>query len=276
MQKQIESFDGIKINYDIVHKKSTGFLVFLHGAGGDLTAWNKELHYFHKKGISTLALDMRGHGKSARPQKFFDYDLENFAKDLFEVLKKEEIRDFILIGHCFGGMVVAIFHKLFPKLAQAYVLVDTAYKAPKRIRYFFKANKLFLFILNYILENRKNDKENFLHIDFEKYVGTGDWNIKRIFSDITHTTFKSWIFTYQNMAKFDAIEILKSIKQRVLIIEGEKDSIFNMIEAKKIHSLIKNSKLNVIPEANHILVLNNPHELQKEIYEFVKNYKDFM
>ena len=111
-------------------------------------------------------------------------------------------------------------------------------------------------------------------MDFEKYVGTGDWNVKRIFSDIIHTTFKSWIFTYQNIAKFDAIEILKSIKKRVLIIEGEKDSVFNMLEAKKINSLIKNSELNVIPEANHILVINNPHELQKEIYGFVKNFKD--
>ncbi|EKE06591.1 MAG: carboxylesterase (est-1) [uncultured bacterium] len=277
MQKQINSFDGVKINYDIVREnKNSGFLVFLHGAGGNLTAWNKELHFFHRKGISTLAIDFRGHGKSARPDNVDDYDLENFAKDVFEILKKEKIKDFILIGHCFGGMVVTIFHKLFPTLAQSYILVDTTYKAPKKMRYFFKANKPFVFILNYFLEKMKTGQKSFSHMDFEKYVGTGDWNVKRIFSDIIHTTFKSWIFTYQNIAKFDAIEILKSIKKRVLIIEGEKDSVFNMLEAKKINSLIKNSELNVIPEANHILVLNNPHELQKEIYGFVKNFKDFV
>jgi len=68
---------------------------------------------------------------------------------------------------------------------------------------------------------------------------------------------------------------MKNIKQKVLIIEGEKDSLIKMVDAEKIKSLVKNSELNVIPEANHILVLNNPEELQKEIFEFIKGFKDF-
>jgi len=276
MQKKNLSFDKTKINYDIVRKKGNGgVLVFLHGAGGNLTAWDKERHFFHKKGISTLAIDMRGHGKSGRPHKVSDYCLESFAKDIFEVLKKEKIKDFILIGHCFGGMIVTDFHRLFPKLAKAYILVDTTYKAPKKIRYFFKINKPFIFLLNFFLESRISKKIDFKHMNFEKFVGTGDWDPKRILSDITHTTFKSWIFTYQNIAKFDAVDVLKSIKQKVLILEGEKDSIFKLVDAQKINSLIKNSKLNVIPDANHILVINNPKEVQTEIFEFVREYKDF-
>ncbi|OGH85285.1 MAG: hypothetical protein A2493_01540 [Candidatus Magasanikbacteria bacterium RIFOXYC12_FULL_33_11] len=276
MQKQILSFDKTKINYDIVRKKgNTGVLIFLHGVGGDLLAWSKERSFFHKQGISTLAIDLRGHGKSDRPKKIGDYELDNFAKDVFEVLREEKIKDFIIVGHCFGAMVSTVFHSFFPKLAQAYIFIDTTYKGPKEIRYFFKLNKFFLLIMNYLLEKKKAKQKDFIHVDFEKYIGTGDWNIPRIFSDITHTTFKSWIFTYQNLAKYDAVEILKSIKQKVLIIEGAKDSIIKLVEAEKIKSFVKNSKLNVIPEANHILVLNNPEELQKEIFEFIRGFKDF-
>ncbi|MFA7314872.1 MAG: alpha/beta hydrolase [Candidatus Magasanikbacteria bacterium] len=272
MQKQIESFDRTKINYDLTKVKNNNkYLVFLHGAGGDLTAWNKERSAFHKKGYSTLAIDLRGHGKSSRPNLSEDYDLENFAKDVFAVLKQEKIVQFVLVGHCFGGMVTMMFHKFFPKLAEAYILIDTTYKAPKKLHWLFHKNLLFVYLLNYILKYKKNKTKNFVHNNFDKYRGTGDWNIKRILSDIAHTSFKSWVFTYQNISKFDAVETMKAIQQRVLIIEGEKDTIFNVLKAKEIHSLIKKSELNIVPNANHIIVLNNPKEIEIEILNFLKS-----
>ncbi|OIO19175.1 MAG: hypothetical protein AUJ23_02385 [Candidatus Magasanikbacteria bacterium CG1_02_32_51] len=272
MQKQIKSFDGTKINYDLAKVKNNNkYLVFLHGAGGDLTAWNKERSAMHKKGYSTLAIDLRGHGKSSRPNLPEDYDLENFAKDVFEVIKQEKISEFVLVGHCFGGMIAMMFHKFFPKLAQAYILIDTAYKAPKKLHWLFHKNLLFVHFLNYILKYKKDKTTDFVHNDFAKFEGTGDWNIKRILADIIHTSFKSWIFTYQNISKFDAIATMKNIKQRVLIIEGEKDTIFNVLKAKKIHSLIKKSELNIIPNANHIIVLNNPKEVENEMFKFLQS-----
>lgn len=274
MQKHILSFDSTKINYALTKiSQNNKYLIFLHGAGGDLTAWNKERSNCHKKGYSTLAIDLRGHGKSGRPNHLEDYDLENFAKDVYEVLKQEKITNFVLVGHCFGGMIAMMFHKLFPKLAEAYILIDTTYKAPKRLRLIFHKNLLFVHLLNYLLKYKKSKTNNFVHNNFEKFTGTGDWNIKRILADIMHTTFKSWIFTYQNISKFDAIETMKNIEQRVLIIEGENDTIFNVLKAKEIHNLIKKSELNIIPNANHIIILNNPQEIEIEIFNFLKSLK---
>lgn len=277
MENKIKSFDGTKINYEISRSKtSSSFLIFIHGVGGDLTAWRKERYFFHKKGVSTIAIDLRGHGKSDRPDLAINYKLENFSKDIYQIIKKEKIKKFILVGHSFGGMVTIMFHKLFPSLAKSYILVDSTYKSPRRLKQFFKNHSFFKHILNHILENEDLRKKHFSHVKYQKYIGTGEYNLMRIFSDITHTSFKSWVFTYETLANFDGIKIIKSIKKRMLIIEGSKDTVINLIKAKKLIKLIKHSELKVIPDATHILVINNPKELETNIYNFIISLENFI
>lgn len=273
MQKKIKSFDNVRINYSI--KRLSGFfLVFIHGAGGDLNAWKKQRHFFHKKGFSTLAVDLRGHGLSDRPNSYKSYRLECFARDIRQILKKEKIKEFIIVGHCFGGMVTIVFHKLFPKLPKAYILIATTYKAPRSLR-IFKHSKVLMNLLCYLPKNKLFRKKQFSHVNFDKFVGSGDWNLRRIYSDITHTSLKSWLFTYQNIAQFDGVKTLKSIDKPVLILEGEKDTIFPPKIAKEIHQLIRTSKIDIIPNANHILVLNNARRLQHEILSYIETIEKF-
>lgn len=267
MQKKIRSFDDVKISYDI-SRVSDFFLVFVHGAGGDLNAWKKQRQFFHKNKFSTLAIDLRGHGLSGRPDSAASYRLEYFAKDMRQILRKEKITEFIIIGHCFGGMVTIAFHKLFPELSKAYILIGTTYKAPLSLA-IFKHNLLFVRMLNRIV-NKFMIKRRFSHVNFNKFVGSGDWNLRRIYSDIKHTSLKSWLFTYQNIAEFDGIEILRGIDKPVLIIEGENDTIFPPKIAKEMHKLVRTSRMDIIPNANHILVLNNANDLQNKILSYIR------
>ncbi len=271
--KKIKSFDGTSISYNIC-RISGHFLVFIHGAGGDLNAWKKERRYFHKKGISTIAIDLRGHGMSQRPRLAKDYKLDNFATDIYQVIRKEKIRNFVLIGHCFGGVVITSFHRLFSRKARAYILIDITYKAPKQLRILFK-NKFIKKMVIKKLEKNHIEKKNSRR-DFRKFFGTGDWNMRRIFSDIRSTSLKSWLFTYKNFSGFDGISVLKRMKKPVLIIEGEKDTIFSLDTAVKVNKLIPKSRLAVIPEANHILVVNNPEALGQEIEVFLRSLKNFL
>ena len=272
MQRKAKSFDNTVINYEINKvpdsKTACGMtLVLLHGAGGDLSVWKKYSKSFLKMGISTIAFDMRGHGKSGRPGKISDYKLESFAKDIKIVIEKEKIKRSVLAGHCFGGMVAITFEGMYPKMAEALILINTPDKSPKRLRHTI-GQKHFGMLLGMmpIIHLRKKE---FRHNDFERYVGKGDWNVLRIYSDITHTSFKSWLYTFQNIAGFDGTSVLRRIKKPVLLIHGEKDSIFSVSKAEEIHKLAKRSKLSIIPDANHITVINNPEELKQEMCSFV-------
>jgi len=272
MQKTLKSFDGTKINYEILRKKSKLFLIFLHGAGGNLRAWKKERAYLHRKNISTLAMDLRGHGFSGRPAKESQYELPCFIKDLELIIEQEKINDFILVGHCFGGMITIKYAKMYPEKAKAYTLVDTTYRAPHILSDVFEKHPFIIKILNARLEQVKINDNFKKDTDYDLFAGTGDLNPIRIYEDIKNTTFKSWFFIYENIAKFDGVEALESIVKPTLIVEGEEDKIFNTSVAKKLKNLVKASKIDIIPKANHVLVVNNPKELEKIIYNFTKHF----
>ena len=271
---EVTSFDGLSINYS-VHRASEFFLFFVHGVGGDLTAWDQERAFFEERGLSTVALDQRGHGLSGRPQHMSDYDLDLFARDIKAVLDEERIDRFILIGHSFGGMVCINFHKLFPNLAKAYILIDTSFKSPPNFTAFSRHPYL-THLLNFLLEHEKLRKKCFSHVAPGRFSRTKDLDLARIFSDIAHTTLKSWIFTYEHISSFQGLDIIKSITQPVLIIEGEEDSVIPPQYAQLMHSYIKSSELEIVPGANHIIVLNNIDVLEEDICKYLQNVRGFV
>lgn len=266
--KYFTSFDGAKIYYQSTIVNKQKWLIFLHGFGGDLTAWQKEKTYFTKLGYSTLSLDLRGHGLSDKSDDINFYKLDNFAKDLSLLLQKEQIKEPVLIGHCFGGMVTIYFQTLFPNHSKALILVDTSYKPPfignnfvPRVlfSYFFKLfSKIFPNVAIYG------------HADFNQFLGTPDIDLKRVLSDILHTSLKSYFNLCQTIAGFDAKELLDKISVPTLIVEGTDDTIFPPDIAKYLHARIKSSQLEMIAGANHILVLNNPKELEMSIQNFLQ------
>ncbi|KKS18696.1 MAG: hypothetical protein UU77_C0070G0001, partial [candidate division WWE3 bacterium GW2011_GWC1_41_7] len=59
------------------------------------------------------------------------------------------------------------------------------------------------------------------------------------------------------------------IKKPTLIIEGLNDKVFPPEVARKLNKNIIKSKLVLIPKANHIIVINNPKEIVKELITFL-------
>ncbi|MDD5147574.1 MAG: alpha/beta hydrolase [Candidatus Daviesbacteria bacterium] len=263
-----QSFDGAKIYYHKTVRDKDKWLVFLHGFGGDLTAWKKERTYFTKLGISTIAMDLRGHGLSERSNNEDFYKLENFSKDVATLLEKETIANPIIIGHCFGGMVAIYFQAQFPKVSRGLVLVDTSFKPP-----FFSYNPMeqtfFKQIINLILKFMPDIKTSG-HVNFNKFKGSSDLDAKRILSDILHTSLRSYLLMCDNLVGLNAKQLLDKITVPTLVIEGTEDSIFPPDIAQFLSERIKNSELDLIKKANHIIVINNPADLEKSIENFLK------
>lgn len=267
MQKDIYSSDNVLIHYDVSENFTPkNYLVFLHGLGGDLTALDLLRGHFHKAGYSTLAIDLRGQGNSGRPHKKNAYELPRVAEDVISVINEEKLTDFILIGHCYGGMVaVRVAHELKEKIKQL-VLIDSSYGVP----WFGKIFKLapitmrMLFSIPQILPN--------IHlktaVNYSKFIGGGDYSLRRICSDILHTSIRSYAYISETLLGFDLRNIIKEIPIPTLIIEGRKDHIYPPKIAEELHRLIKNSKITYIEKGNHIVVLSN----SEEVFNAIGNY----
>lgn len=269
--KYLVSFDKAKIYYEKTNKNKHRWLVFLHGFGGDLGAWEKERDYFINLGYSTLALDLRGHGLSSKSEDLSFYKLENFAKDLNLLLQHEHIQKPVIIGHCLGGMVTIYFQTMFPNKSKALILVDTSYKPP-----FIGSNFVAQVFLNQFFKLFSKIFPNLAvygHADFNQFLGTPDIDLKRILSDMLHTSLKSYFTLCESLSQFNAKELLDKITVPTLIVEGTNDTIFPPDIAEYLHSRIKKSELDLIEGANHILVINNPKKLEESIKNFLQRIK---
>lgn len=262
----LTSFDETKICYQKHLNNNQSTLILLHGLGGDLTAWNEEIEYL-KDNYNIIAVDLRGHGESDRLTDLQGYSLDNFAKDIYTLIQTENIQNPILVGHCFGGMISMLVCLKYPSLLEKLILIDTSYKPP-HIAESFKSHPFIVHIIDMIVTEIPDIGLKYRK-DYHKYKDTPDFQLKRIVSDILHTSLRSYLLLAEELIDYNIEDLLAEITIPTLIIEGEKDSVFPPNIAEDLYEHIKNSKLNIIPAGNHILPLNNPKDIFEKITLFV-------
>lgn len=249
--------------------KSKKTLFFVHGLSGTSSAWADYEKKFEKN-FNVFSFDLRGHGKSFRPKKLEEYKIENFSDDLYRIIKKEKIDNIVLIGHSFGNLIVLDFFKKHKKFVNSLILISIDAAPAKR-----KLNKIIVpFLkLSILMNHLPVLKKTGGHIDYSRYVNTGDWNLRRMIADVSNTGLRSFLSSTYHAYKFNMEEYLKRINVPTLIIHGYKDTIFPIASGKRAHNLMRNSKFVIFKNSNHIIVLNNFLKLSKEINRFVNNLK---
>lgn len=265
--------DGLKIYYEISYppldtKSNKKNILFIHGLGGDVTSWDQERIQLQTLGYTTIALDLRGHGLSQRAESEDSYKIDKFVLDVLEIIKQEHIHNVSIVGHCFGGLIALSLEALYPKTSQALILVDTTYKAAVTSSFITDhklLNKIFMILGNYVPEIGLKT-----HISSLRYKGTSDISFSRFFSDVIHTSLKSYFLVYNKFLSFDATSLLSKIVVPTLVIVGTNDKIFPENVARALSKRIKNSELEFIKDGNHIVVLNNPVELVSAISNFIQ------
>lgn len=77
-------------------------LFFIHGVGGSLDIWGRQLDFFSRLGYEVVAPDLAGHGASTAPQIAAAYTFYALAEDLRAIFKRYARKRNILIGHSYG------------------------------------------------------------------------------------------------------------------------------------------------------------------------------
>jgi pimeloyl-ACP methyl ester carboxylesterase len=243
-------------------------MLFLHGLGGNLTVWDSQREFFAELGYTTIAIDIRGNGLSGRPKNRAKYTPEILAKDILTFLEKEKIQNFILVGHCLGGIISIILTGSYKVKPQALILIATTYKFPAYTTLIQRSQILSLSadLLNQIPFYLGKPG----HMSMDKFRNTHDLNPRRILNDIFYTTAQSFVSLYSNLFLFNGRKLLKNIDCPTLIIHGEKDTFFSPEYAIKLHKYIHGSELVLLPKANHVLVSNFPQELNLIIDKYLR------
>lgn len=257
--------NGVKIQYKVNEGDKKTTLVFLHGGGGSLTAWEIMLPLFKGR---IITVDLRGHGLSDRPSKKEDYTLEKHAEDILSILNKEKLEKAVLIGHCLGSMVAATFAATYPQRVGKLILINTNYEFPLFIGQTPIKQCLYLILnlIKYLFPFKAIPAKG---VDYSKFVGSFDIDFKRFKADLDVMGVYAAIRQGLALLDWNGKKYFQKIKAPTLVIASTNDFLYPRGTGEKVIALVSNAKLEYV-NSNHISVINNPEEVYRKIKDFLK------
>ncbi len=122
--RTIES-NGIKLR--IAEAGSGPLVIFVHGWPESWYSWRHQLPAVAAAGFHAVAPDMRGYGKSDKPEAVEDYDIQHLTADLVGIVDALGEKQAILVGHDWGAIVAWHAMLLHPDRFRALVAMSVPY-----------------------------------------------------------------------------------------------------------------------------------------------------
>ncbi|MGW5718173.1 alpha/beta fold hydrolase [Amycolatopsis sp. NPDC003865] len=118
--------NGLRTNVQLVPAGGTETVVFLHGMGTDSLAsfYLTLAPPVAAAGIDVISYDLRGHGKTERPER--GYTLGDFVADLDDLLTQLGVdRPVHLVGNSFGGTLAYSYAVANPSRVRSIVCIES-------------------------------------------------------------------------------------------------------------------------------------------------------
>jgi pimeloyl-ACP methyl ester carboxylesterase len=265
--------NGIRLHYLDWGGTAPRTIVLAHGGSAHAHWWD-----FVAPGLTrlgrVLALDFRGHGRSAWVDPP-DYGPPVYLKDLVGFLEFLGT-PVVLVGHSMGGGLAQRVAVREPHLLEALVIVDSAHGGPPmmmRLMWRWKRRKqgglrperdsagalVARFRLSPPGHTLSRDALAELALKGAERLPNGKWAFR--FDPKTRT----WRRRRGDLAK----PRLGAITMPTLLLRGEHSAMVSARMARRMHRGIRGSTLRVIPHAYHHVPLDNPHATVAAITEFV-------
>ena len=241
-------------------------VILISGLNGDhQSTWPHSLVDTLAKHFQVIQFDNRGVGQSDQPD--IPYSIEMMADDVEGLLQALQIEKAHLIGYSMGGQIAAKFAEKYPRKINkliacvSYANINTHVRLLLEAR--LEAHELNLphhviekMMLPWIFSNQFLEK-NYDSLIQQRKTPKSDSlvGLKRQFA--AQCAFQS------------EAECFRNIKAPTLFIAGDEDWICPPADVKKFADLIPHSQMVVLPEAGHLLSLEHPDKLAREICGFL-------
>jgi len=238
-------------------------LVLIHGFLGSSDMWAPQIEFF-KDDFRVIAPALPGFGKSSAINSCDS--IECMAKAILILLEKKEIKNFNLLGHSMGGMIVQEIAKIAGEKILKLICYGTGPRGniPGRFETIDQSREK-LKINGLDVTAHRIAKTWFIEEDKSKYFYLCDEAGKQ-------TSIEAADNGLVAMKNWSGIENLKNIKNETLIVWGDQDKAYDFNQVETLNNNIPNSDLKVIKGCSHNVHLEKPEEFNAVVKEFlIKN-----
>ena len=236
-------------------------LVLVHGFLGSSDMWGPQIEFF-KDDFRVIVPALPGFGKSSAVNPCDS--IESMAKVILNLLEKKEIKNFNLLGHSMGGMIVQEIAKIAGEKILKLICYGTGPRGniPGRFETIDESREK-LKINGLDVTAHRIAKTWFIEGDKSKYFYLCDEAGKQ-------TSLEAADKGLVAMKNWNGIENLKNIKNETLIVWGDQDKAYNFNQVETLNNNIPNSDLNIIKGCSHNVHLEKPEDFNRVVEKFLK------
>jgi len=228
------NYSGLDLKISIlIKRKSEKWIVCLHGIQSNKELFIDLLKQPFFENYSLLAIDFVGFGKSSKSENF-SYDVLDQANICQKIINQLKIKELNLIGHSLGGMVGTLLLEPLKDIVKSFISMEG--------NLVYADCGLSKVVANLSFEDFKNQYSNKISVsDFVFYK--------------TSVSIVEWSKSEK------LLKLFKESSVRKLFVYGEKNSY-------KVKILPKNFNSEMISNAGHFMLIDNPSECYKAFEEF--------
>jgi pimeloyl-ACP methyl ester carboxylesterase len=227
-------------------------VLFIHGAGGGEYTWSYQKGFFEKQ-FNPIIIELPGHGKS---EDEGEQEIGRYTEHVHAFLKAIRLSKVTLVGHSMGGAIVQTLALTHPEVINKVVLVGTG----ARLR-------VFPMILNGIKDNFEETVRKITRFAYSRKTSS-DF-IERGISDLMRCRPEVLYGDFLACDRFDIINELEKIDLPTLVLCGDEDELTPVKYSQFLHSRIKHSKIEILPNAGHMVMMESPQAFNEKVGEFI-------
>jgi pimeloyl-ACP methyl ester carboxylesterase len=248
-KKQISYWIGRK---GLLEERET--VLFIHGAGGGQYTWSYQKGFLEKQ-FNPIIIELPGHGESEGEG---EEEIGRYAEHVLAFLKAMDLQKVFLVGHSMGGVIVQILALTQAEVIKGIVLVGTGAR---------------LKVLPVILNGIKNNFEETVRMinQFAYSRKAPSDLIEKGVSMMLQCQPEVLYGDFLACDRFDLINEVEKIVLPTLLLCGDDDQLTPVKYSQFLHSRIKGSKLEILPNAGHMVMMEAPQAFNEKIREFISN-----
>ena len=216
-----------------------------------------------KDRFTTVAYDVRGWGQSDKSAA--GYTLADLADETLSLIQILGIKNYVLVGHFLGGKIAQLIASRNPEGLQGLVLVAPAPPTPLRFTDEMREAQLHGY------DNRENVLQT---INLLSSRMPAPSVVEQIIEDSMSGSREARL-AYPTASILEDISFeVSKINVPTLILAGELDQLDSVEQHKReVVARIANARLAIIKGSGHLIPIDEPVQLAKEIASFVNQFQ---
>lgn len=237
-------------------------LILVHGIGAARDTWRFLMPTLTRH-FQVITYDLRGHGASPCPG--LPFGLEELVADLEQLRRRVGVDSAHIAGHSLGGMIGPAYARLYPDRVLSLGLLSTAAFRTKgdseKVWAVVKAmeDKGVPNVLNTLIDRWYTDGFIEAHRDI----------VDRRLKQVVDTNPEVFLNVFRIYAGTEMAPWLHEIGAPSLVLTGENDGGCNPHLNKHIHDAMPNSKLVILPELKHSILLEAGETVAQHLTDFI-------